>query len=114
MEDLILVEESRTEGQFSFARRTFCQDWRSMPMFRSYWPPKKLKLKQKTQAKNSRKKLNCREDFTSNLENSRKKLKFPLKTQNFLRGGTIYVIFINKIFQKMEFFESFVSIFFKI
>ena len=72
---------------------------------------KKLKLKEKIQAKNSRKKLNCREDFTSNLENSRKKLKFPLKTQNFLRGGTVNVIFINTIFQKEEFLESFVSIF---
>ena len=71
------------------------------------------RLKNKTQEKKSRKKLNLWEDFLSKLENSRKKLKFPLKTQNFLRGGTVYVIFINKIFQKVEFFESFVSIFSK-
>ena len=81
MEDLILVEESRTEGQFSFARRTFCQDWRSMPMFRSYWPPKKLKLKQKTQAKNSRKKLNFREAVSSLQEKLKEKLNF----ENFLQ-----------------------------
>ena len=41
-------------------------------------PLKKLKLKPKTE-----KKLNRREDFTSNLQKLKKKLKFPLKTQNF-------------------------------
>ena len=59
--------------------------------------------KTKTQAKNSRKKLNCWEDFTSSLENSRKKLNFPLKDQNFLKDGTFYVIFKNKKVQKVEF-----------
>ena len=57
--------------------------------------------KTKTQAKNSRKKLNCWEDFTSSSE--KKKLNFPLKDQNFLTYGTFYVIFKNKKGQKVEF-----------
>ena len=75
--------------------------------------PGSTKTQEKTQAKNARKKLNCREDFTSNLENSRKKLRFPLKTQNFLRGGTFYVIFINKNIKKWN-FRIFCEHFFKI
>ena len=41
----------------------------------------KTKTQEKTQAKNSRKKLNLSEDFPSKSENSKKKkLKFLLKT----------------------------------
>ena len=48
----------------------------------------KLKLKKKN--------LNCWEDFTSSLENSRKKQKLPLKDQNFLKDGTFYVIIMSE------------------
>ena len=74
--------------------------------------------KTKTQRKNSSQKLKEKTQlqggFYLQFRKLKKKLKFPLKTQKFLRGGTVYVIFINKIFQKVKFFESFVSIFLKI
>ena len=62
--------------------------------------------KAKTHAKNSRKKLNLWEDFPSKLENSRKKLRFLLKTKDIQRGGTFYAIFIANFFSNKWKLES--------
>ena len=49
--------------------------------------------KTKTQAKNSRKKLNCWEDFTSSLENSRKKTEFSSWRSKIFNGWNFLCYF---------------------
>ena len=76
-----------------------------------FWhrPPKKLKLKDKTQAKNSRKKLNLWEDFPSHVQNSRKKLKFIkkfLQNSKFSKGWLFLCHFYWQIFSKTEKFRK--------
>ena len=58
------------------------KNWLLVQAFFSHRQSKKLKLKHKTQAKNSRKKLKLREAFPKKLNNWRKKLNFDL----FSRG----------------------------
>ena len=73
--------------------------------------------KTKTQGKNSSQKLKEKTQllggFYLQFRKLKKKLRFPLKTQNFLRGGTFYVIFINKNIKKWN-FRIFCEHFFKI
>ena len=60
-----------------------------------YWPPNKLKLKNKAKANTQGKNSTFGRTFPLMCKTQKKKqkvMKFFLKTQNFQRGGTFYAI----------------------